>query len=213
LDSHRSNKGENMDAEQIAQILTTPVTKSKDVTTSILNNAADQQNRLVQALQIEQKRAAALRGANSTQAKQAQVLLVSHQQSLTRIQATAASAKAPVPLANSKEFIIYGIVRGKSGQPVAGIEVSAVDAKGTVYGTVASGSDGSYALHLQTAVPTPVEKAQVAVVVPASAAAPQVPLTASLSATDAKKTFLVHSDVTFQVTPGQLAYQDLTVPV
>jgi hypothetical protein len=221
-----------MDPTQLADTLSAPLTKGQTVKTAALNHAVDQQTALVDALALEQQRAAALHGKDSKKAQQLQAFVATRQQGLTQTQTAATTAKTRTPIANPQEFIIYGYVYGQSGGPAGDVIVGAADANGTILQNATSDSDGSYAVHIpaaqsQTGYRPPHHESMFHEVIEKieecvegedgehkpGQTAPPPPVTLHLVASDSKKTFQVQSPDTFQFEAGKLAYEDLTVPV
>jgi hypothetical protein len=230
-----------MDPNQLADALSVPLTSGQALKTSGFDHAVDQQTALLQGLQLEQRRAAALHGADSKKAQNIQAFAAAHQQSLSITQTASTTAGTRTPLPNPQEFIIYGFVYNQAGAGSSDIDVSAADDKGTILLTTTSDSDGSYALHIaaQTSggrtprghehgfiyeirevveeVEEVAETAEKLVIgddrKPDETKPPPTPVMLRLVASDKKKTFMVQSSATFQFQAGKLAYQDLTVPL
>jgi hypothetical protein len=216
-----------MEDNEIVEKLSTPLTQGQAAKISALNHATGSQSALVQAFQLEQRRAAALHGAGSQREQVIASFVTAHQNSLAQTQATARRAQARAPLANPQEYIIYGNVTDPSGAPAPQIDVSAADEKGTILKTDTTGADGSYALHITAAAGhgghEPYGLGQVFKEVEefiegkedeekkGAQAQPLGPL--KLLASDKKKTFLIQTLAVFQFELGKLANQDLTVPV
>jgi hypothetical protein len=230
-----------MDPNQLADALSVPLTSSQALKTTGFDHAVDQQTALLQGLQLEQRRAAALHGPDSKKAQNIQAFAAAHQQSLSITQTASTTAQTRTPLPNPQEFIIYGFVYNQAGAGTADIDVSAADDKGVILLTTTSDSAGSYALHIaaQTSggrtprghehgfmndvreivedVEEVAEKAEEFVMgddrKQGETKQPPAPVMLHLVASDRKKTFLVQSLATFQFQAGKLAYQDLTVPL
>src|SRR5262249_36730782 len=101
--SRPDNRETIMDGNEIAQKLSTPVTNGQAFKVDALNHAASLQGALVQALQIEQRRAAALHGADSQHAQTVEAYAAAHQFSLSQIQAVSTRAQIRAPLPNPQQ--------------------------------------------------------------------------------------------------------------
>ncbi|MEP6714005.1 MAG: carboxypeptidase-like regulatory domain-containing protein [Terriglobia bacterium] len=223
-----------MDPNQLADILSAPLTSGQTLKSTAFDHAVDRQSNLLEGLQLEQRRAAALHGPDSKRAQRLQAYVAIRQQALTEARTTASRAQAPAPIPNPQEFIIYGFVYGQSGAPVGDIDVSATDQNGAIVQSAASDATGYYALHVGAArssqappksshregiiheameVAEKIEKVVEEDVCNQHKTPPPPPATLHLVASDRKRTFQIQSAETFQYEPGKLAYLDLTVPV
>ncbi|HEX4274619.1 MAG TPA: carboxypeptidase-like regulatory domain-containing protein [Bryobacteraceae bacterium] len=207
-----------MDINEIAKILATPLTESQTLKNAAFSHAADRQSAVVEGLQLEQRRAAALHGNNSAQTLRIQALLAARQQSLSSLQTAAATASARAPLANPQEFIIYGHVYNEAGAPAADVNVSAVDEKGAVLQTTESDAKGSWVLHIGPSVKTGYPAGGTTTDAPTQGSGkkatsqPPPVATFNVEAQDKKKTYRVVAPATFTFQAGKLAYLDLIVP-
>lgn len=202
-----------MDPNQLADLLSTPLTSGQTLKSTAFDHAVERQSDLLDGLQLEQRRAAALHGPDSKRAQRLQAYVAVREQSLADTQTTASRAQAPAPIPNLQEFIIYGFVYGPSGAPVGDIEVSAADEKGAILQSATSDATGYYAVHVgatRSTQPGPRTGHPHEGIIHS---APPAAATLHLVASDRKKTFQIQSQETFQYEPGKLAYLDLTVPV
>jgi hypothetical protein len=218
-----------MQPNEIAQVLTAPLTNGQTAKTAAFGKVVDRQNALAQSLQLEQKRTIALHGAGSSKAQTVQRLLAAHQQSLTTVQAAATRAQTRAPLPNPEEYIIYGNVRGITGTAVPNVDVSVSDANGAVVQTTTTDTDGSYALRVTSdelggeskgdgkssgdAEAQHDESAKGRTRGRTRSKRLQPSAALHLAASDKQRTYNVEVPTTFQFELGRLAYQDLTVPV
>jgi hypothetical protein len=200
-----------METNDIAQALSTPLTESQEATSTAYRYAVERQQAVIQTLQLEQRRAGALHGPESPKAQRIQALLDMRGQSLAFLQSQATQAQARAPQPSPAEFIIYGHVANNAGKAVSGIEVAAVDDKGTVVRTASTDTTGAFAIHIakggaraagSTASDTTTKSSKQTAVG-----------NLQLIARDKKKTFQVSGVVTFQFEPGKLGYEDLVVPL
>jgi hypothetical protein len=200
-----------MQTTDIAQALSAPLTESQESTSTAYQHAVNRQQAVIQTLQMEQRRAAALHGPESPRVQRIQTLVNLHQQSLALVQSQAARTQARTPQPNPQEFIIYGYVTSKSGAAASGIEVAAVDDKGTLVRAASTDNTGAYAIH----IPKPGSRTTgtAASETGTKASSKQTITNLHLIARDKKKTFQISGAVTFQFEPGTLGYEDLVVPL
>jgi hypothetical protein len=196
-----------MEPNDVAQILSTPVQNGESLKVEAIQQSAAQQTNIVRALDIEQRRVATLPGSQSGLVRRVQGLAAAHMQMLTLLRNTLARTQMRAPLANAQEFIIYGRVTNQAGGPAGDIDVSAADDHGAIAATTTTAEDGSFKLHISAGSTQPPASANLAI------NAPRTPSAVHLIAADKRKTFLVQSDTVFEVTAGQLAYIELSVPI
>ena len=198
-----------MEPNEIANALSAPLINGQEAKSTAFTHAVDRQQAVIRALQIEQRRAAALHGPESPGAQRIQAMLDVHGQSLAATQAEAARAQARTPQPNPQEFIIYGYATNKAGAPVSGIEVSAVDEKGVTVQTAPTDDTGAFAVHIAK----PGTRARGAAGSEVDAEASRQTITLHLVARDKNQTFQTEGTVTFQFELGKLGYEDLVVPL
>jgi hypothetical protein len=209
-----------MEPSDLAKLLSAPLTEGQKLKTDLLAHVAEQQSGLAKALDLEQRRTAALHGKGSDKARKLMALVSAHQESLAATNAASAGARARVPQPNAREFIIYGYVLSEEGVAVPKVNVSATDDKETIIQTAVTDADGSYALHVGGSEEPPDESAKSARPSATRRAAQSggqkqqpTPPILRLLASDKKKTFLIRSQDTFTLELGKLAYQELRVPI
>jgi hypothetical protein len=200
-----------METNEIAQALSAPLIKGQEAKSTAFSLAVDRQQAIIHALQIEQRRAAALHGPQSARAQRIQALLDIHAQSLAATQTESTRAQARTPQPNPQEFIIYGYVTNKAHAPVSGIEVSAVDEKGVTVRTASTDNTGAFAIHI--AKPRARASGAAGSEAGTKVSSRQTLTTLHLVARDKKKTFRTEGTMTFQFEPGKLAYEDMVVPL
>ena len=199
-----------METNDIAQALSAPLTDSQEATSTAYRHAVDRQQAVIQTLEIEQRRAAALYGPESPKTQRIQALTDLRGQSLAVLRSQAARAQAHTPQPNPQEFIIYGNVTDKASKAVSGIEVAAVDEKDTVVRAASTDNTGAFAIHIAKAGSRTTGTATSET---APKSSKQMVGNLHLIARDKKKTFQISGAVTFQFEPGKLGYEDLMVPL
>jgi hypothetical protein len=207
-----------MEPNEIANALSAPLINGQEAKSTAFSHAVDRQQLVIHALQIEQRRAAALHGPESAGAQRIQAMLNIHGRSFAATQAESARAQARTPQPNPQEFIIYGYVTNKAGAPVSGVEVSAVDEKGVTVRTASAEDTGAFAIHITrpgtrtSAAAKSKAGAGAAKSKTGAEASRQTITTLHLVARDKKQTFQTEGTVTFQFELGKLGYEDLVVP-